>query len=472
MRQIALICYFCANRRTRSPTEGYKHMNDRQGLSRQSIRITTKLQCYKGTDLLGEVKQMTDDAIGLAGAVSANADAVRLEWQGAPSLELRGEFSASYSARAGSQLSWFVVEPGSLAALHHALAQLRKDQHIEICQNEDVESSDKFTGFGQVEFIPKAIPELSFADIDTSQSFLDATFAAPILITGMTGGIERGQEINEALAYGADTLGIPMGVGSQRVALDNPDATAVFALKRKFPQLFLIGNLGASQLLTDGYLDHCQAAIDMIEADLLAIHINVLQESIQMEGDRHFRGIYSRLAEVVRCSSVPVMIKEVGGGIDPDTFRRLKDLGVAAIDIGGRGGTSWGYIEGLRSGDPYSMKLANDFRDWGIPTAYNITAVKGLAGDLPIIATGGVRSGLTVAKAVALGATLAGVGLPLFKAALESPEAVVDYGRYLIRGLKTAMLLTGSQSLQDLKQKATWGHPFDPARSGAQNPPL
>lgn len=435
--------------------------------ARQSIRITTSLSCSQGETLLGTVKQMTDDAIGIAGWTPKPlpAEPLNLSWSGAPSLALSATYAPAYDqpdAAGSGPLSWFVVDQGSLAALHHALAQLRKDQHIEICQTKDVESSDKFTGFSEVQFNPSTIPELSFDDLDTRQDFLHATFDAPILITGMTGGIERGQEINEALAYGADTLGIPMGVGSQRVALDNPDATAVFALKRKFPRLFLIGNLGASQLLTEGYIDHCQAAIDMIEADVLAIHINVLQESMQMEGDRHFRGIYKRLEQVVEKVSVPVMVKEVGAGVDPDCFTRLKNLGVAAIDIGGKGGTSWGYIEGLRSGDPYSMKLAADFRDWGIPTAYNLAVVAGRAGTTPIVATGGVRSGLTVAKAVALGATLAGVGLPLFKAALESPEAVVDYGRYLIRGLKTAMLLTGSQSLQDLKPKLTWGQPYAP----------
>lgn len=463
-------------------------------VSRQSVRITTSLMCYHQGTLLGQVKQITDDALGfeapkatpITGSTPEAAalpiaesteSTVRLEWQGAPPLELRAKLDLSYhhqhnkenpvlgrrSAPAG--LNWLVVAPASQTMLHHALAQLRKDQHIEICQNEDVESSDKFTGFSRLSFKPCALPELTFDDIDTRQDFLGATFAAPILITGMTGGIDRGQEINEALAYGADTLGIPMGVGSQRVALDNPDATAVFALKRKFPRLFLIGNLGASQLLTDQYLDHCQAAIDMIEADVLAIHINVLQESIQMEGDRHFKGIYTRLAELVRVSSVPIMIKEVGAGIDPASFRRLKDLGVAAIDIGGRGGTSWGYIEGLRSGDTLSQRLADDFRDWGIPTAYNIAAVAGDAEPIPIVATGGIRSGLTVAKAVALGATLTGVGLPLFRAALDSPEAVVDYGRYLIRGLRTAMMLTGSQSLQDLKPHLTWGQPYEPQQT-------
>lgn len=448
---------------------------------RQSIRITTKLACHHDDSLIGLVHQMTDDGFGVEASTSSplteiTRQSLRLSWQGAPSVTLQAAYDPNYSQGSSHQdqqpLSWFKVTKDSLAILHQVLAQLRKDQHIEICLTKDVESSDKFTGFSKLQFIPTTIPELSFEDIDISQDFLHATFDAPILITGMTGGIERGQEINEALAYGADTLGIPMGVGSQRVALDNPDATAVFALKRKFPQLFLIGNLGASQLLNDDYLDHCQAAIDMIEADVLAIHINVLQESIQMEGDRHFRGIYDRLEQVVRCASVPVMVKEVGAGVDPATFQRLKNLGVAAIDIGGRGGTSWGYIEGLRSGDAYSMQLADDFRDWGIPTAYNVAAVKDLAGQMPIIATGGVRSGLTVAKAVALGATLAGIGLPLFKAALQSPDAVVAYGRYIIRGLKTAMMLTGSKSLQDLKPKLTWGEPLDPARDSSLKPPF
>ena len=303
------------------------------------------------------------------------------------------------------------VKEQSLSSLHDLLGQVRKDQHIEICRSLDVESSDKFTGFSEVQFIPEAIPELDFEDLDTSCELFERKFDLPILITGMTGGIEKGVDINRRLAVAAQEFNIPMGVGSQRVALENPSYASIFDVKKHAPNVFLIGNLGFAQLRNDNYLDLCRRAIDMIDADALAIHVNVIQEAVQMEGDRHFKGVLDKLAHICNDIETPVIIKEVGSGIAPNSIQRLAELGISGVDIGGRGGTSWGYIEGLRSNNEETKALANTFRDWGIPTAYALVAARSNQNKLPLIATGGVRDGLTVA-AVALGANFAGIGLP------------------------------------------------------------
>lgn len=347
--------------------------------------------------------------------------------------------------------------------LSDLLGQIRKDQHIEICHTQDVESSDRFTGFDEYHFVPEALPDLNFEDIDSSTTFLGRRFNAPLLITGMTGGIKKGEEINRRLAHAAAKLNIPMGIGSQRIALENPEYEPIFNVKRHEPGLFLIGNIGCAQLDGNNSLALCQRAVDMVEADALAIHVNVLQESVQVEGDRRFRGLINRIAHICRHLDRPVMIKEVGCGIAPATARRLIDAGVCAIDIGGRGGTSWGYIEGLRSATPAVMEVAETFRNWGIPTAFSLQAIRnsGLH-DMPLVATGGIRDGQTAAKAVALGANLVGIGLPLLRAALTSDDAPLALLQRFLRELHITMMLTGSTRLPELSQALTLGQPCAP----------
>jgi isopentenyl-diphosphate delta-isomerase len=344
--------------------------------------------------------------------------------------------------------------------LRDLLGQIRKTQHIEICQQQDVEASDRFTGFQQLNFIPEALPDLDCAQLNTEVSVLGRTFRYPLLITGMTGGVEQGTMINRRLAQAAAHFGIPMGIGSQRIALENPEYAPIFDVKRWAPDLFLIGNLGFAQLLQPRYLDICQKAVDMIQADALAIHLNGLQEAVQVEGDRQFSGVTQRLEQVCAQLSVPVIIKEVGSGISPNTARRLVECGISAIDVGGRGGTSWGYIEGLRSASTATQSLGETFRDWGIPTAYSLAAIRSEQRSLPLFATGGVRDGLTVAKAVALGAQLVGIGLPLLRAALHDEDGPTEELANLIRGLETTMLATGSQSLSQLERSLCLGQPL------------
>lgn len=341
------------------------------------------------------------------------------------------------------------------------LGLLRKSQHIEICHTQDVEAIDRFTGFSRVKFIPQALPEMSWEDCDPSTNFLGKNFKLPILITGMTGGVQKGAQINETLAHVAVKYNIPMGIGSQRIALENPEHEAIFRLKDKFPQLFLIGNLGAAQIIGPDGLDRCLRAVDMVEADAFAIHVNVMQELIQVEGDRNFRGLFDSIEQICQSLPVPVVIKEVGSGMDRATAERLVNLGVAAIDVGGKGGTSWPYIEGLRSKDAATRHIAECYRDWGIPTAYSLGDLR-LAGlPIPLIATGGIRDGLTVAKACALGASMVGVGLPLLRAALDSFSATEQVIENFSRELKVCMLATGSRSLQALSSKLCLSDPYE-----------
>ena len=350
--------------------------------------------------------------------------------------------------------------PAQGPALDALIGSQRKVHHIEICENRDVESSDRDQGLREYSFMPCALPELAWDDLDTKTKFLGREFEAPILITGMTGGVERGSHINHNLARAAAAAGIPMGVGSQRIALDDERFAGIFNVKKEVPGVFLIGNIGAAQLVgsrsREKAREICLRAIDMISADAMAIHVNVLQEMIQTEGDRDFRGVLDCIAFIARDFPVPLMIKEVGAGMDPRTATRLASrLGTAvhAIDVGGRGGTSWGWIEGLRATDPMTFELAKGFRDWGLTTGMALTTARQaipMETQCQLVATGGIRSGVDVAKVVALGATMAGVGLPLFRAALKDTNEVDAVLGNFIKGLKTVMICTGARQLSDL----------------------
>jgi isopentenyl-diphosphate delta-isomerase len=344
-----------------------------------------------------------------------------------------------------------VEAPRDQERLVDLMGLVRKGQHIAICATMDVEASDRYTGFTDVYLRPKALPELAWSDLDTSGVFLGRKFPLPILITGMTGGLTQGAEINRRLARVAQHYGIPMGVGSQRVALENPDHAAIFTVKTFAPNLFLIGNVGIAQIRSHDAIEKCRRAVAMIEADALAIHVNVLQEVVQVEGDKDFRDIFTAISRVVRSLGVPVIVKEVGCGIDRETARRLMETGVAAIDCGGKGGTSWSLIEGARAKSPVTQQVGLTFRDWGIPTALSVATVHQALPTMPLIATGGIRDGLTVAKAVALGASMCGIGLPIFKAALESEEAPFTVIETFTQGLRTAMICSGARDLPALK---------------------
>ncbi len=334
------------------------------------------------------------------------------------------------------------------AAFLDILHRLRKEQHIGICAEQNVEASTRTHGFENVTLNPVALPDLSWDEICTKRVFMGRVFQAPILITGMTGGVERASEINDRLARAAVEFDIPMGVGSQRLALENSQHESIFSLKKKFPKLFLIGNIGIGQLRSPNYLDLCHRAVAMIGADALAIHVNVLQELVQVEGDRDFRDIRSKIGVVAKALSVPVLVKEVGAGLDATTALALSALGIRYFDVGGVGGTSWAHIEGLRSSDPVIARLGKTFRNWGLSTRESLESLVALKlQNTEFVATGGIRDGVTILKAIKCGASMAGIGLPLFKAALESEDGPKHELAAIIHELKIAMMCTGLKNL-------------------------
>jgi isopentenyl-diphosphate delta-isomerase len=355
-----------------------------------------------------------------------------------------------------------VTSAEALTSLQDLATLVRKAQHLEICATDDVEAKDKDAGFGGLVLRPRALPELAWEDVDPTTELLGRAFPLPLLITGMTGGLARGAEINKRLARAAQRFGIPMGVGSQRVALDNPEHAKVFDVKTAAPDIFLIGNLGVAQLLSaKDPVAMCARAVAMIGADALALHVNVVQEAVQVEGDRDFRGALAKIAAVCAGLAVPVIVKEVGSGIDAATARALVRAGVAAIDCGGKGGTAWGWIEGKRAEAPAVLKVGGALRDWGVPTAVSVALLKRALPQLELVATGGIRDGVAVAKAVALGARACGIGLPLMRAALQSEDAVTMELDALAQGLKVAMLASGARTLADLPRRLGISREFE-----------
>jgi isopentenyl-diphosphate delta-isomerase len=339
------------------------------------------------------------------------------------------------------------------------LIEQRKADHLRLTATGDVEAT-RGPGWDDIHLIHEALPELDQCEIDLSVSFLGRRLAAPLVIAGMTGGHSTARDVNAVLARAAERHGLAMGVGSQRAALRRPDLASTYSVARECaPTAFLMANVGAPQLVPQGSAsaltrEEIQAAIAMINADALAIHLNFLQESVQPEGDRQAAGVAEAIRRVVDAIEVPVAVKETGAGISRATALRLKDLGVSALDVGGVGGTSFAAVEGLRAeaqGAAGFQKLGELLRDWGIPTPVAVVGAR--AAGLPVIATGGVRNGLEAAKALALGATLVGVARPLLQAALQGDDAVDGWIQQFLGELRTVLWLTGSGSPEAIRSR-------------------
>jgi isopentenyl-diphosphate delta-isomerase len=269
----------------------------------------------------------------------------------------------------------------------------------------------------------------------------------------MTGGTEQAQRINYTLAEAAEAAGIAMGVGSQRAALEgDPAVVKTFQIRPLAPTTVLLSNLGAVQLNYGYTVDHCRRVVDMIEADALILHFNALQEAVQPEGNTNFKGLLLKIEQVCRSLPVPVIAKEVGWGFSEDTVHRLLEAGVAAIDVAGSGGTSWSQVEMYRAKTELQRKVAATFVDWGIPTAEAILAARRANPNIPIIASGGLRNGLDLAKCIALGATVGGMAGPFLKAAVNSLEAVLEQVQIVQTELTIAMFCTGAASISALQQ--------------------
>ena len=302
-------------------------------------------------------------------------------------------------------------------------------------------------GFERYDFVHNALPEVNVEEIDLSQKFLGRTFKLPFFIESMTGGFPGIENVNRNLALAAEKLGIGMGVGSQRVAVENPEVAYTFQIREQAPTAFLIGNFGGAQLLKYP-LEYVKKAKEMIQADGMAIHLNPAQEIVQPEGDRNWKGIEEKIRQVCASGGFPVIAKEVGNGISGAVAKRLERAGVAAIDVAGAGGTSWVKVEHYRG-----AAAAGPFFEWGIPTAECVVQCAA-AVQIPLIASGGMRTGMDAAKALALGATLVGFASPLLKPATESADAVVRHMEGLMQELKTIMFLVGARTIADLR-KAT-----------------
>jgi isopentenyl-diphosphate delta-isomerase len=327
----------------------------------------------------------------------------------------------------------------------------RKADHIRINLEEDVRSGLK-TGLDRLRFNHNPIPELNLSEVDASQLFLKKPLAAPILISSMTGGTDEAAEINRKLAEAAQATGVAMGLGSQRAAIEDPRLAPSFQVRAKAPDILLIANLGAVQLNYGYTIDHCLRAVEMIEADALFLHLNALQEALQPEGDVNFSGLLKKIETVCRKLEVPVIAKEVGWGIPGSAARSLVDAGVRAIDVAGAGGTSWSQVEMHRARNPRQAALAARFIDWGIPTVDAIVEVRATLPAVPLIASGGLRRGLDIAKCLALGANVGGMASPFLKAAATSVEAVVEAIELAADEIRIAMFATGSKTLSDLQE--------------------
>lgn len=323
----------------------------------------------------------------------------------------------------------------------------RKQDHIEINLSEAVQFRQVTTGFEHYRFIHQALPDMDLSSVDLRTTFLGRALGAPLLVSSMTGGVERGWEITRRLATAAQEFGCAIGVGSQRVALQDAARAKYFMVRDVAPDVFLLANLGAVQLNKGFGPDDCRRAVDMIGADALFLHLNPLQEALQPEGDRDFSSLLARIAAVCAVLEVPVVVKEVGCGISARVARQLADAGVAAIDISGAGGTSWSAVEQHRATTDRGRRLGETFSEWGIPTATSLRMAQQGAPRLPVIASGGLRTGLDAAKALALGASLAGFAGPLLRAAAESDEAAYEELATLADELRLAMFCTGTRTV-------------------------
>lgn len=327
----------------------------------------------------------------------------------------------------------------------------RKSDHIRINLEENVNFNTLTTGLEHYHFLHQALPEIDLVNVDPSVSIFGKTLKTPLLISSMTGGTEQAGQINRTLAAAAEQAGIAMGLGSQRAAVEDSSLAGTFRVRQVAPTTLLLANLGAVQLNYGYTVEHCQQAVEMIEADALILHFNALQEAVQPEGDGNFSGLLAKIEQLCRHLPVPVVAKEVGWGFAEDTARRLIEAGVAAIDVAGSGGTSWSQVEMYRAQSEIQRRVAATFIDWGIPTAEAILAVKRTGSNIPIIASGGIRHGLDVAKCIALGATLAGMAGPFLKAAVQSPQAVLDEIEIARRELRVAMFGIGASSIAALQ---------------------
>jgi isopentenyl-diphosphate delta-isomerase len=337
------------------------------------------------------------------------------------------------------------------------MIEKRKADHIEICLKEDVQAQKAATGFEDVSLVHRALPEIEREKIDLSTTVFGYKFSAPIFVGAMTGGTPEAKKINTAIAEAVEELNLGMGVGSQRIAVNNPELAHTFSVVReKAPTAFIMSNIGGPQLVTKYAIKEAKTAVEMVQANALAIHLNPLQEAVQPEGDTNYSNLLQKIGEITQELDVPVIVKETGAGIAAEDAKLLQEAGVAGIDVAGVGGTSWAAVEYFRAKarkDISSQKLGETFWDWGIPTVASLVeAVKSV--DLPVIASGGIRNGIDIAKAVSLGATLTSATSPFLAPATKDSEDVKRVLMSLVGEVRNTMFLVGADSTKKLQNVA------------------
>lgn len=329
-----------------------------------------------------------------------------------------------------------------------------KHRHIDVCLTGAIEYQ-RTAGFERFDFVNEALPELSLADLDLSSTLAGKPLRVPLMIAPMTGGTARGEAINRQLAAVAERFGLAFGVGSQRMALESPERAAYFRVRDVAPTIPVFANLGAGQLARGWGAGEARRALAMVEADALFVHFNALQEAVQ-GGDRDFRDVVRRLAQLCRdlaADGIPVYAREVGFGISGATARRLIDCGVAGIDCAGAGGTSWAKVEAYCARTERARELGLRFGEWGIPTSESIAEIRSTAPTVPLIASGGLRSGVDLAKALALGADVGAMARPFLLAAHADGQAVERLVKHVLEELRICMFATGSANLAGLRGK-------------------
>ncbi|MBP2144520.1 isopentenyl-diphosphate delta-isomerase [Methanococcus voltae] len=331
--------------------------------------------------------------------------------------------------------------------------EYRKLEHLIVCEHCNVEYK-KGTLLNNVELVHNGVSKSSLDDLDTSIELFGKKLDAPIIVAGITGGHAVAKEVNKNIAIAVEEMNLGMGLGSQRAAIAKKGLEDTYSVVRDYTSSLVIGNLGAVNFTKDNWnYETVKKAVDIIDADAMAIHFNPLQEAIQPEGDTDFRNL-DYLSDVIKdykkyFGNMPFIAKQVGEGFCQKDGLYLNKLGFDAIDVGGSGGTSWSAVEYYRVKDYEHKKLSEKYLEWGIPTAASILDVR-KSFSKPLIATGGIRSGIDIAKSLALGANCCGIALPVLKAAMKSPEEVIKLFESLIKELKITMFLTGCNNINEL----------------------
>ena len=344
-------------------------------------------------------------------------------------------------------------DPSSDSASDIEIIKQRKKDGIDIPLQKNVQARTTSTYLEHVKLIHNALPEIDYDSIDLSTTFLGRMFSAPLIIDSMTGGTDEATVINGRLGELAEKYGFGMGLGSQRAGLKSEELASTYAIARKnAPNAFLIANIGGAQLAKGLTVDDAKKIVKMIRANALVVHLNPLQELVQPEGEPKYAGVLARISELVKNMDIPVIVKEVGAGISREVATKLEMAGVSAVNVAGAGGTSWAGVEKVRAEmmkNDIKRHLGELFWDWGIPTAASLVQAR-RAVKLPLIASGGLRNGLEVAKCVVLGASMAAMAYPFLRAASQSRESLFAFADTVLAELKSTMFLVGAGSVPSL----------------------